>query len=312
MHRPPLGNPSPLGFFFALSFLVLLFPLLIKPGSVEPFANVKIEEGPGLFNAFTPRGDIRRFAGETLYFNISFLWFKNAATSSISFMEKDGKFYSVLKAQTKGFVGWFTNYRKHVYTAYFDIVDNGKRVRAYRFKRMVIIDDDVDQSDHHMDYAAGTHSWVESNNGKLTEKRTEKIPKGIIYDDILSAFYNFRNSVYGKLEKGSNYKLFTIPDKGHDTIYIQIKSEREKEAARRAEGRKNKADLLLNAIIPKEIFKTKNGQLLFWTSKHYIPIETTVKDYALFGDLHAKFSRRTYNGSSWNSKSSALGKLALP
>jgi hypothetical protein len=50
--------------------------------------------------------------------------------------------------------------------------------------------------------------------------------------------------------------------------------------------------MLLNIIVPKEIFKTETGELMVWSSKHYVPVETTVKDYILLGDLHARFTRR--------------------
>ena len=78
------------------------------------------------------------------------------------------------------------------------------------------------------------------------------------------------------------------------TISIQIKKGREEEEARVEAGRKNLTELLMNVLIPKEIFKTKHGQLLFWASKNYIPLETTVKDYIFLGDLHAKFAKRVF------------------
>ena len=57
----------------------------------------------------------------------------------------------------------------------------------------------------------------------IFKKKIQDIPEGVNYDDILSAFYNFRNSAYGKLEKGSTYTISTIPKKGHKTISVEIK-----------------------------------------------------------------------------------------
>ena len=59
-------------------------------------------------------------------------------------------------------------------------------------------------------------------------------------------------------------------------------------------NRTNDNEFLLKAIIPKEIFHTDNGELLFWSSEHLIPLETTVKDYILLGDLYAKLSNRIF------------------
>ena len=50
--------------------------------------------------------------------------------------------------------------------------------------------------------------------------------------------------------------------------------------------------MLLNIIVPKEIFKTETGELMVWSSKHYVQVEITVKDYILLDDLHARFTHR--------------------
>ena len=60
-------------------------------------------------------------------------------------------------------------------------------------------------------------------------------------------------------------------------------------------NRTNDNEYLIQANIPKEIFNTETGELLFWASDHLIPLETKVMDYVLFGDLHAKLNRRVYS-----------------
>jgi hypothetical protein len=49
--------------------------------------------------------------------------------------------------------------------------------------------------------------------------------------------------------------------------------------------------MLLNIIVPKEIFKTETEELMVWSSKHYVQIETIIKNY-LLGDLYARFTHR--------------------
>ena len=61
-------------------------------------------------------------------------------------------------------------------------------------------------------------------------------------------------------------------------ISVRISSEQEEEVFRSAEGREKKDEFLLNIIIPKEIFQSKTGELMVWSSTHFIPVETTVKD----------------------------------
>lgn len=251
----------------------------------------------GEYDLFQQVGDVRRYEGETLSYDISFLWFDKAATATVSFYKKGDHYESLLIAETKGFVGWFTSYRKHVYRATFDIMENGKRLRSHKFEREVIIGSSKDRTIHHMDYTTLTRRWfhTKTDSGVITadEKGSEEIPAGITYDDILTAFYNFRNSAYGKPVKGSTYKINTIPEKGVKEISVIIKSEKEEEEIRAQLGREKGDELLLDVIVPKEIFKTKTGELLFWSSKHYIPLSTTVVEYIMLGDLHADFVKRT-------------------
>lgn len=269
--------------------LVVLSLLLLTPftQSAEP-----VTETPGEYSLFQPEGDIRRFNGETLSYDISFLWFDKAANATVSFYKKSDHYEALLIAETKGVVGWFTAYRKHIYRATFDILEGNKRLRSNKFEREVVIGDTKDRTVHKMDYTARTHTWVATKNGDEV-KGSEEIPPDENFDDILTAFYNFRNSVYGKLVKGASFKIHTIPEKGVHELSVYIKTEKEEEEIRTAMGRKKADELLLNVIIPKEIFKTKTGELLFWSSKHYVPLSTTVVEYILLGDLHANFVKRT-------------------
>ncbi len=246
----------------------------------------------GEYASFKPEGDIRRFVGEVLYFNISFLWFSNAATASVGFYEKDGSYYSYLEARTKGFVGFFTAYRQHIYKTNFEIIDGGKRVRAIKFTRKVIEGENIEKSEHFFDYALREHRWLHYENEEMTESNKEEIPAGVNFDDVLTAFYNFRNGVYGPVKKGNHYTVKTIPEKGKDEILVHVRDIGEENKIRLEQGRKPGDEFLIDLLVPKNIFKSKSGRLRFWSSRHLIPIESKVKDYILLGDLHAVLSKR--------------------
>lgn len=249
----------------------------------------------GEYSDFQPEGDIRRFVGETLHIDISFLWFDNAATARIGLYEENGVLFSILEAETKGFVGFFTAYRKHFYKATFDVIDDGKRVRSRTFERKVIIGDMVDSTNHSFDYKTRTHKWEKVVDGETIENGSRIIPWGVNFDDILAVFYNFRNRVYGNNQRGAKYTIYTVPEKGSAEIQLNIMNRDEQNDFMSKNHRNNGDEFLLKAIIPKEIFQTDTGELLFWCSKHLIPLETTVKDYILFGDLHAKLNRRVFS-----------------
>jgi hypothetical protein len=272
-----------------LSFFILVFaPRFTLEANSDPKSSLV----KGQYASFKPEGDIRRFAGEVLHYDISFLWFKNAATASVGFYEKDGSYYSYLEAKTKGFVGFFTAYRQHIYQTNFEVVDGGKRVRAIKFMRKVIEGGNIEISEHFFDYAVREHRWIQYKNEEITESNKEEIPAGVNFDDVLTAFYNFRNGVYGPVKKGNRYTVKTIPEKGNDEILVHVREVEEENKIRTEQGRKSGDEILIDLLVPKNIFKSKSGRLRFWSSKHLIPIESKVKDYILLGDLHAVLNKR--------------------
>ena len=274
--------------------LFILILGLIFPGVLTRAMETKVatSSAMGEYKNFLPTGKVTRFGGETLYYDISFLWFENAASAKVSFFEKNGKYFSVLEASTKGFVGFFTAYRKHFYKTEFEVIDNGRKLRPIAFLRKVTIASNEETTRHKFDYSHRLHTWDKFENEEKIESGQNEIPPDSAFHDILTAFYNIRNSAYGKLEKGKKFIIKTIPEKGHSEISVHILTEHDQEKFRLEEERKKGDEMLLDVIVPKEIFKTKTGKITFWSSKHYIPIETTVKDYILLGDLHARFTQR--------------------
>ncbi len=276
----------------AVFSVFLLSALLFLPQGAET------QEGGyplGEYASFEPRGDIRRFTGETLHFDISFLIFENAASANVRFYEEDGKYQAVLRGKTKGFVGFFTAYREHIYKAIFEVIDDGRRVRAREFIRKVIEGGKVEKSNHIFDYKNRVHRWFEYVNEDLVETGKEDIPPGVNFDDILSVFYNFRNGVYGDIERGAKFEIKTVPEKGSDHISIHVQDKEEEEKARAQENRPAREELLIDVIAPKEVFHTESGVIRLWASKHFIPLESRIQDYIFLGDLRANLRKREYD-----------------
>ena len=268
---------------------------MISSYSSHAFSSINLKNvklGPGEYESFTPAGDIRRFAGESLIIDISFLSLFNAAKANVSFHEKGGTYYAILESETKGFVGFFTAYRKHRYKSTFEVVDNGRRLRTKKFEQEITTGKTVEKATYIFDYANKVTWSFEYKNGKMIKENQRKLPEGFSFEDILATFYNFRNSVYGKIQKQAKYNL---TDQGIKKIAIYISGEEEARQYGKENGHKVSEDeLLLKAVIPKEVFKTEKGELMFWVSKHLIPLETTVKDYILLGDLHAVLKERNF------------------
>lgn len=281
------------GFLVIVEWFGANLPLFAAPsGDIRHMINTQ-----GEYSRYSPQGDIRRFNGEVLKWEVDFLFFTNAAAVEVKFYKEGNAYHATLLAETKGFVGFFTSYRKHFYHSKFDLIDDGNRVRTSRFVRQVIVGNRVEETNHILDYDNRNHFWMEYVNRKQEDQGREDIPPGIFFDDILAAFYNFRNEVYGKVEKGQGYLINTIPEKSMKAIQVYIYTEKEKQRVGNSGASLPQNEYLIKIKIPKDVFKTKDGELIFWTSKHLIPLETTVKNYILLGDLHGKFQGGVFPGS---------------
>ena len=151
-----------------------------------------------------------------------------------------------------------TAYRKHIYKSIFEVIDDGKRVRAREFIREVHEGGKIEKSNHFFDYKNRIHRWFEYVNDDLVEIGKEPIPEGVNFDDVLTVFYNFRNGVYGEVTRGNRFSVHTIPEKGSNQISIHVQSPETEEIARAEENRPPRDELLLDIIAPKEVFHTKS------------------------------------------------------
>jgi hypothetical protein len=302
MKQPTYSQPKPsiLNTFAIFCWLWASFTPALAESPETHLKPPKIES-MGTYPSFSPNGDIRRFAGETLLFDMDYMIFSKAAQAEVSFYEENGKFKCVLVAETKGLVGFLTSYVKHVYKSTFDIIDDGKRLRTATFEREIIEGNDRERIFHAIDYTTKSHYWFIYHNEILVRQFSESITGEVHLDDVLGLFYNFRNSVYGKIEKGRHYKVSTFWTKEDSkektsemTIYIPTDLERLKFEEEEYDTEMG-AKLLMKVLVPSDLFETKNGELYFWSSEHYIPMEAIYKDFILFGDLHLKFVKRTVN-----------------
>jgi hypothetical protein len=126
-------------------------------------------------------------------------------------------------------------------------------------------------------------------------KRREEIelPLGALYDDPVTAFYNLRFGVYGKIEPGREFLLHTLPSKRPEIIRIKVASREETERKRAEEKIKTGKDLLIQILIDREMWGRKKGELEIWFNRDLIPISGVVKDIPLFGNVRG---RQTWHG----------------
>ncbi len=227
------------------------------------------------------------FKGEDLDYEIGFWFFKRAALGKLRFteMEKKGHYMATLQAETLGVLGWITRYRVDTYRSTMEEIDGGRRLRSVSFEEDVKIGNKLRKRTHRFDYQ--TRKWVQLRRRKdgTTERTEEEIPPGMVYDDFLTASYNFRYGVYGEIERGRTYTVPTFPRKGSSSYEIRVAGKEEEEKRRKSEKSKEGKEFYVKLFLDPEITHSKEGRIEGWLSKDLYPMEGKIKDVILFGDV---------------------------
>jgi hypothetical protein len=280
-----------MGCFSRRSFIKGFLSGAIFPLLHSTYGKISISPGRLAVTELKPRGEkdpAPDFRGEELRYKISVLWFKQAAIGRILFEKDRGEqgYKATLEGKTSGVIGWLTRYRRDIYTSYMEVIDRGKRFRPLRFEEDVIIGKKVRKKITRFDYGAGKLIKRRMNRRGVFIRGEERIPPGVVYDDFLTAFYNFRRGVYGEIQRGKRYRVRTIPKRGVSTIDVEIATKEEEMRRGQRAGDKRLGEYYLTVFLDKEITRSRTGKIEGWVSKNLVPIEGTIEDVVLFGDVH--------------------------
>jgi hypothetical protein len=235
------------------------------------------------------------FKGEDLQYEIGAWIFKRVALGKLSFEEtrEKGRYLSTLQGETLGILGWVARYRVDTYRSIMEEVEGGGRLRSISFEEDVKVGDKVRRRTHFFDYQK--RKWIEVRQRKDgTKIRKEKgIPPGMVYDDFLTASYNFRYGVYGGIERGRKYTVATFPKKGPSSYEVSVASKEEEEERRKSEKFKDGKEYFLKLFLDPEVTHSKEGIIEGWLSKELYPLEGAIKDVFLYGDVRGTLIKNT-------------------
>ena len=227
------------------------------------------------------------FKGEELLYEIGVWLFKRAALGKLSFteMDKKGYYMATLQAETLGILGWLCRYRVDTYRATMEEIDGGRRLRSLSFEEDVKIGSKLRRKIHLFDYQK--RKWIQLRRRKdgVMERAEEEIPPGKVYDDFITASYNFRYGVYGEIERGRKYTVATFPRKGSSSYEVRVAGKEEEEKRKKSEKFKDGKEFYVKLFLDPEITHSKEGLIEGWLSKELYPMEGTIKDVILFGDV---------------------------
>jgi hypothetical protein len=235
------------------------------------------------------------FKGEELVYEIGVWIFKRVALGTLRFKEmgEKGRYMAILQAETLGILGWVARYRVDTYRSIMEEVEGGRRLRSLSFEEDVKIGGKLMRRIHLFDYKEG--KWVQMKRRKdgVMLRTEEEIPTGMVYDDFLTASYNFRYGVYGAIERGKKYSVATFPRKGSFSYELSVAGKEEEEKRRKSEKSKDGKDFYLKLYLDPEITHSKEGLIEGWLSKEMYPLEGAIKDVILFGDVEGRLIKNS-------------------
>ena len=143
-----------------------------------------------------------------------------------------------------------------------------------------------------MDYQKRKWIRVRQRRDGTQVREEAEIPSGMVYDDFVTASYNFRYGVYGEIERGRTYRVATFPKKGASSYEVRVASKEEEEKRRKPEKSKDGKEYFLKLFMDAEMTHSKEGLIEGWLSKELYPIEGTIKDVIFFGDVKGRLIRK--------------------
>lgn len=236
---------------------------------------------------------------ETYTYDIDFFFLKSVAEGTIRLRRVSRLGYRAeLVAETRGIIGFLTSYRKNQYISEMDYDPGRGRFFARRYTKAIHRGKNISKTTMEIDAESRAVRWATFYNDKLREKGSEPIPSGVSYEDLLSAFFNFRRGALGSLEKGSRFTIVTLPaydipkgerEEGESLardFEVRVADPATELSYRKSYGRTGEPGLLVFVKVPKELFGQETGEVRVWFNPALTPVSATVERAYYFGDVH--------------------------
>jgi hypothetical protein len=238
------------------------------------------------------------YQGEVLKYDVDFWIFNRVAEGIATFRSLgNGRYEAFHEGKTLGLVGLVTRYRRDVYRSVMGTINNGSRLIPLRFEEDVVIGSTIRKRTTVFDFAA-RRVTIDTQKEDGNSREEVEIPFGTLYDDPMTAFYNFRFGVYGRVEPGKIFTIPTVPRKeGPKPIRLTVASKKEEDQRRSEENGKEGKDLFVKVHLDKEFVGSVHGEVEVWFTKDIVPMTGVAKDVFFYGDIRGRLTYRGSQGS---------------
>ncbi len=246
----------------------------------------------------TPSSDLlTEFLGEQLEYHIGFWLLSHCGEARVTFCQSPAKgiYIARMSGRTAGFVDWLIGHYRYSYISYAGYDKKTDRLYPLHFKLIKKRKDRVNTRTITFNYKNQelifAHRTAEGKEGH----KIVAMEKGILYEDYLTLFYNFRHGFYGPLIRGMTYHLPLHIHEGFDYLDLTVGSKEEQETAMANELNPKGKDYFVRFTVLKEDVSSKSGKIFGWLSRERVPVKGVIKDVVFFGDLWGVLINRSFS-----------------
>ncbi len=229
---------------------------------------------------------------EKYHYDIAFLWFDRLAEAELNLQptHEPNRWQATLQAQTLGIAAWLTSERAQSYVSLMQL-DKQEGFTSLRHDSNIIKTKQgrkrVRLKRYLFDHEKKIIIQRVNRNGQQKKDLVLPMPSAKP-NDILTAFYNFRQGLYGPLIKGAKYRIPTYSRQVASDIIVDVLAD--KERPRRPKFPQD--GLLLKVQIDKEVFDTDNGIVYVWLDEQGRPAQVVVEDVIGMGDVRCTLQKK--------------------
>ena len=231
---------------------------------------------------------IHSLLGESLKYDISFLWFTHLAEGLIQLSPGDQPetFLVIMEAKTLGVAAFFTSDRVAKYQTLMEIGPSGLLQPLWHSTHTIRGKEDSRKEKvtrYTFDYASGQVRYQKIKNDRVYTDKWFPMEKDIPMFDILSAFYNLRLGFYGQLALEAVH-IPTFHRKGIQDIVVEPLFK----ISKRDQKFFSPGSVKFRILVDPAVFGTKGRDVLASFDEQMRPREVIIKNVIGLGDVHGK------------------------
>ena len=244
-----------------------------------------------LFHGTETECDITKFVGESLKYNVGFWMFNKIGTVELQTLRDGNNIVVTIDSSTTGMIDSILH-RHNFYKTTLILDKEMNRLKPLSTYEKKIKGDKERVKVTDYDYVSNMRKFTIWKDGKFRREREVKLDSKVS-DDGISAFYNLRSGMYGKVKDGARFNICTAyKDRTSDsTIYVRTPVNSDDLHKRMASN--FTASFAVEICIDPEVFDSKDGKVVILFTDDFLPIGFIAKNVLGFGDLYGNLEEKT-------------------